>query len=86
MKNKMNVTYFRFSLSLSYSETEISNEDNFSKLIQNILNSLSLFLNVSILECHLYVGKMFLVFTFLYKGLLKLKVRLEKACSNLVVF
>ena len=83
MKNNMNVTYFRFSISLAGRATEISNEDNYSKLVQNILNSLSLFLNVSILECHLYVGKMFLVFTFLYHGLLKLKVRLETACSNL---
>lgn len=83
IKNHCNKTMFRFSISLISRETKVSNEDNYAKLVQNILNSLSLFLDINILQCNVYVGKMFLVFTFLYNALLKLKVYLRNACFNL---
>ena len=54
-KNIFSRTWFTFSISMASRETNISNEDNYAKLVQNILNSLSLFLNLNILECHVYV-------------------------------
>ena len=83
--NRFNRTGFSFSISIVSRETNISNEDNYTKLVQNFINSLALWLNISILECYLYVGKLFIVFDLLYKGLLKLKNRLENACSNLIL-
>ena len=84
-RNLINRTIFRFSISMASRETNISNEDNYAKLVQNILNSLSLFLNLNILECHVYVGKIFTVFGFIYNALLKRKVCLRNACTSLSV-
>lgn len=50
--------------------TLISNDDNFGKLIQSILNSLSLWVDLSILDISLYVSKALNGFGLLY-GLLK---------------
>ena len=41
-------TYFQFTVLPISKRVEISNEDNFAKLIQNLLNTLSLWLNISI--------------------------------------
>ena len=83
--NTFNRTWFSFSISMASRETSISNEDNYTKLVQNFINSLALWLNISILECHKYVGKLFIVFSLLYKGLLRMRLRLENACSSLII-
>ena len=56
-----------------------TNEDNFAKLILNLLNALSLWFDLGVLDCHVYIVHIFklkYIFLFLFTLLTKLENRL----------
>ena len=62
--------------------TLISNDDNFGKLIQSILNSLSLWVDLSILHINLYISKALNSCGILYGILRGLKRKLKPMLSR----
>lgn len=57
-RNNYSFEDFLFSHSLTSRYIKISNKENYTKLIISILNTLSLWLNISILELHVYMNKL----------------------------
>ena len=55
--------------------SEFTNDDNFSKLVQSLLNTLSLWLDTCILDVHLHLFKLFYVFKLLHRFLIAQEVR-----------
>lgn len=68
---------FEFYPSMFIQRTVISNDDNWGKLIQSILNSLSIFVDLSILDINLYVSKTLNSIALLYDVLRSLKRKLK---------
>ena len=68
---------FRFSLSLISRHVDIFNEDNFTKLIISILNAISFWLGLCILDLSVYVRKLFRPILHFYQMLIKVKVYLH---------
>ena len=56
-----------------------TNEDNFAKLILNLLNALSLWFDLGVLDCHVYIFKLRYIFLFLFTLLTKLENLLLKS-------
>lgn len=59
-----------------YKQT-ITNDTNYAKFIINILNSLSLWLNLSVIELHIYVIKLFIFIKKFFNLLLKFEIFLK---------
>lgn len=60
-------------------ETKITNDDNYTKLVQSILNTLSLWLNICILQLFLYIPKPIQLFNKLPKiPILNYLIRLKR--------
>lgn len=70
--NETESWYGEFSFTFYFFQrlSEFTNDDNFSKLLQGILNSLSLWLNNGILDLHTYVLHFFCLFKLLHRLLL----------------
>ena len=49
---------FKYSLTFTARQTELTNEDNYAKLVQSILNALSLWLGICILDLFIYLNKL----------------------------
>ena len=60
-----------------YHQVDISNEDNFNKLLISILKTLSFRLNLCILNISIYVIKLFRPFLHLHQLLIKIKLYLH---------
>ena len=68
---------FSFTFYFFQRRSEFTNDDNFSKLVQSVLNTLSLWLDTCILDVHVYLFKFFVLFKLLHEGLIRLKVCAE---------
>ena len=73
---------FEFCPSFFIQRTIITNDDNYAKLIQNFLNTLSLWLNITLLDFDSYIIRSFTIFTFTHQILVSLKVKLVQALSS----
>lgn len=62
-----------FAPSNNIQQTVCKSANNYATLIQSILNSASLWLNVCILDAHIYISKLVYLFKFCYKKLHLLK-------------
>ena len=77
---------FLFSISLAGRKSTISNSENWSKLIVNILTSMTLWLDVSILQLHVYLNQLISIVTLEFQSaniiriLTRLKVYLQNRC------
>ena len=73
---------FEFKLNFKEDKILITNEDNFTKLILNLLNALSLWTDLCILNLHIYAHQLYcktkLVFFFSYRQLFRIKIYLYK--------
>lgn len=69
---------FSFSLSLASRISSTTNDDNWAKIIQNLINSLSLWTGSNILELHVCFSRIGQPFSFLYQLLLKLRRFLKR--------
>ena len=67
---------FAFALGFFVNRTLITNEDNYALLVQNLLNLLSLWTSMNVLQ--IPVHKLFNLFTVLYKVLATAKAALER--------
>ena len=67
-----------FGISLSKRRTVITNEENYSKLIQSVLTTLSLWLNINILDLFDYVDRS----RFLIKRFYDFLIRLKAVCRT----
>lgn len=74
---------FEFSLVFFKKRLDITNEDNFAKLILKILNVLSLWLDLGILDIYVYIYKVKLFIIVLFKFLLRQKMKIRKALMRL---
>ena len=78
-----NISKPDFVLELNFikNEIQVTNEDNFTKLILNLLNILSLWFDLCILDLHVYVYyayfKMAIILCFIYKLLIRMKIVLS---------
>ena len=82
---KLNNPDFTFSSSLIARQVDIFNEDNFTKLVISILNALSFWFGLCILDLSVYVNKLFRPILHLYQLLFKFKLYLHfKIRNNLI--
>ena len=82
-KNKnLNKSDFIFELNFIKNKILITNEDNFTKLILNLLNVLSLWFSLCILDLHTYVYyayfKIVFSFNFIYELLIRIDIYLYR--------
>ena len=76
---------FTFSSSLVTRKVDIFNEDNFTKLVISILNALSFWLGLCILDLSVYVNRLFRPILHLYQLLIEVKLCLRfKIRNNLI--
>ena len=68
---------FSFSFSFLVREVEITNNENPSKLVVDVLNTFSLWLNVCILDMGAWLYRMFSFALHLYRLLIKIRNRLD---------
>ena len=80
--NPLNFPDFTFSSSLITRKVDIFNEDNFTKLVINILNALSFWLGLSILDLSVYVNRLFRPILHLYLLLIEVKLFLHFKIRN----
>ena len=66
-KGSKNHSDFKYSVSFPCLYTEFTNDDNYAKLTQNLLNSLSLWLNFCIIDAHIYLNKFFSLINEFYR-------------------
>ena len=64
---------FQFSFNFLVKQTESTNDDNYTKLVQSILNALSLWLNVCILDLHIYLFTLLSPVRNLYRHLIRFR-------------
>ena len=69
---------FVFELNFIKNQVLITNEDNFTKLIINLLNVLSLWFSFCILDFYAYVYKIKFIFLFIFKLLIRIKIALYR--------
>ena len=62
-----------------------TNDDNFIKLIQNLLNALSLWLNLCLLDLHIYVNRFIELILGFYNKLIKIKLYYAIKINNCLV-
>lgn len=74
---------FAFKLIFFKKFVLITNEDDYVTLTISVLNALSIWLNLCVLDLHKYLFKVRIVFIFFYEILLKLKVYLIRQISLL---
>ena len=78
----LNRTNFTFELNFLKNKILITNEDNFTKLILNLLNALSLWFSLCILDLHAYVYyaycKIVFYFNFVYVLLIRINIYLYR--------
>ena len=72
-KKIIQIPNLEFSLSFYVQRTEFATEDNYAKLVQNILNSLSLWLNLCLFDFHTYVNRFLALFVHFYYCLISLR-------------
>ena len=72
IKNK-SFSDFQFSINFLVKQTETTNDDNYTKLVQSILNTLSLWLNVCILDLHIYLFILLSPVRNLYRQLIRFR-------------
>lgn len=77
MWSDINHPTLEFYASPFIQRTVISNADNFGKLIQSILNSLSLWVDLSILDINLYISKTLNSGVLIYTALKNLERKLK---------
>ena len=67
-----------FKLMIAYYTKKIliTNSDTPAKLLINLLNILSLWFNLNLLDLHIYVKKVVFVFEFVHRSLIRLKTAL----------
>lgn len=65
-----------FHLILFKKKLMITNLDNFTKLILNLLNALSIWFGLGVLDLHVYVYKIKYIFLLFYRLLLKIEISL----------
>ena len=58
LESDENVSDFKYSLFSNTRQTELTNEDNYAKLVQSILNAFSLWLGICILDLFIYLNKL----------------------------
>ena len=75
--NYKTTTYFQFTVLPISKRVAISNDENYAKLIQDILNSLSLWLNISIDDLVVYISWAFSWFLKFYHLLVAFKAKLN---------
>lgn len=68
---------FKFSLSFLARHTELTNEEGYAKLIQSVLNALSIWLNICILDIYIYLNKSFDYVEKFYWYLIRLRNHLS---------
>ena len=68
---------FGFSFNFLLRQTESTNDDNYNKLVQSILNTLSLWLNVCILDLHIYLFILLSPVRNLYRYLIRFRSYLK---------
>ena len=73
-ENLENKLGFVFSLSLTSRISSTTNDDNWAKIIQNLVNSISLWFGSSILELHVCFSRIGQPFSFCYRLLIKFKL------------
>ena len=74
-----------FYLSPVYTTTTLTNRENHSKIVINVLNCLSFWFNFCVLDIHLYIQKFFGIFLKLYQLLLVLRSKLKASCDSIVL-
>lgn len=75
--------FFQFSILPISKRVHILNNENYATLILNILNCLSLWLNISITDLAVYIGRVFDLFLKLYYLLVSAKEKLRSLdCFN----
>lgn len=68
---------FDFFCSFFVLKTVVTNKDTLAKLIQQILNSLSTWFNICLLDLHTYLFKLLYIFLFIYNNLIGLRCRFK---------
>lgn len=66
-----------FSLSLLKRKADISNEDNYTKVLQSFLNTLSLWLKICILDVVIFIRKVQILFVKFYELLKSSRIKLK---------
>ena len=81
-KQVLNKPDFIFELNFTKNKILITNEDNFTKLNLNLLNVLSLWFNLCILDLHAYVYyaycKIVFSFNFIHALLIRIDIYLHR--------
>lgn len=75
-------TFFQFSILPICKRVEITNSENVAKLIQDILNSLSLWLNISITDLWAYIEWLFKFILKFYRLLVAIRAKLSLKCFS----
>lgn len=68
---------FNYAISLGSRQVLITNEDNYTRLVQTILNTLSLWLNVCVLDLFVYVNKLINYINIFHLYLIDLKLAIK---------
>ena len=77
---------FKFELNFITNRILITNEDNFTKLILNLLNVLSLWLNLCILDLHVYVYYAYFKIVFIFMFTYRLLIRIDSLLFRFVYY